>query len=184
MNFGFSERHKKSQFCETLSKTYIQTKGSPITEERQGKMWLGHLLYTYNSDRQLTLSRQLSQVKELLFVIDIAYVILVHTSANSLFFWQSEHTVLLHKNENTFKLVDIVLLGHLSLKKELAGENHSGIKFRRRCRCWGEWSLSGAPNEVRKKNRKKASNAVCLLISFYSVLKRYLCQLTFFDLFG
>ena len=34
-------------------------------------------------------------------------------------------------------------------------------------------------------NRKNASNAVlCFLISFYGLLKGYLCELTLFDLFG
>ena len=36
-----------------------------------------------------------------------------------------------------------------------------------------------------RKNRKDASNAVlCFLISFYGLLKGYLCELTLFDLFG
>ena len=37
----------------------------------------------------------------------------------------------------------------------------------------------------REKNRKKPYNAVfCFLISFYGLLKGYLCELTLFDLFG
>ena len=41
---------------------------------------------------------------------------------------------------------------------------------------------TGAPNE---KNTKNASNAVsCFFVSFYDLLKGYLCELTLFDLFG
>ena len=42
--------------------------------------------------------------------------------------------------------------------------------------------LTGAPNE---KNRRNVSNAVfCFLISFYVLLKGYLCGLIIFELFG
>ena len=42
--------------------------------------------------------------------------------------------------------------------------------------------FTGAPNE---KNGKNVSNAVfCFLISFYGLLKGYLCELIIFDLFG
>ena len=43
-------------------------------------------------------------------------------------------------------------------------------------------TTSGAPNE---KNRKNALNAVfCFFISFYSLLKGYLCERILFDVFG
>ena len=36
-----------------------------------------------------------------------------------------------------------------------------------------------------RKNRENASNAVfCFAVSFYGLLKGYLCELTLFDLFG